>query len=399
MKRSDKAAIVFAGDRTGQWWVVHTAKPRFAARLLSAEEFSAAPEFASWVPHGISPDVPVHFAQGADVLVITDFIDRIDLNESDSPQKAILTEAMIEALHRCQEAVTHLSRRDTAFAPLRESAEQFLVGWTAQARGANTLELQHITGAKVRVQITDDGGCDAVLENLPPADARYGWAEELLQDRLERVAGERGLLMRMGEQWLVSDERTELTDGEFVRVMSRERGRLRWGVSERPINHTDHVTYAALLLADSEGSHCEVFPTLVELDDTSELLRESTEFTTEDAAAITQLLPAYGLASSVNLLASFRFACFVEDLDGTPRTHELPELDVFPCEIELATGGELYAAVAFSRAANGRHRAVIAPHAPASTVVDSAALLPFECVQLLREQFHLPRYFRAPPAG
>jgi hypothetical protein len=394
MKRSEKAAIVFAGDQPGHWWVVHTSRPRFAALLLSAEEFSADARFAALVPHGITPDVPVHFAQGADVLVITDFIDRVDLTESDSPQKAILSEAMIEALHRCQEAVTRLSRRDSAFAPLRERAEQFLVGWTAQARAADTLELRHVTGARVRVLTTDDGECDAELEALPPVNARFGWAEELLRDRLERVAGERGLLLRMGEQWLVSDERSELTDAEFMRVRKREPGRLRWGVSERPTPNGDRLAYAALLLANVEGSHSEVFPTEVELNGNSSLLNAGEPFSEADGEAIAQLLPGYGLASAVNLLAAHRFACFVEELDGTPCAHELPELSTFPCEIELATGGELYAAVVFARDERGQHRAVIAPHAPTPPVVDTAALLPFECVLLRREQFHLPRYLQ-----
>jgi|GEM_PF-4600806 len=393
MARSDQAAWVFAGDAPGVWWVVHAQPPRFAARLLSAEEFAAEPRFAAFVPHGINVPVPVHFSLGADVLVVTDFLDPVELDETASPQKAILTPLMIEALHACQEAIDHVAARDPAFAPLAERAEQFLVGWQVQKVDPLTFDLQHASGAWVRARLDGDGGCETELRMMPREAARQGWSETLLRERLERVAGERALLI--GDDWwkLDADAGSALAVDVFSVLARQDRRRLSWvAVSLETVPGEAPVRYAALHVGGPIPLTCR---TEVEIDGKSPLMKGPVAFSADDAEAVLALLPAYGFTAAVNLLAAFHFAWFHEDIVDVPGKRREAPLPRVPCEVELVTGGELYAAVAFAAAdARGMFRLVVAPHAPSSPDlgIDPAALLPFECAQLRREQFHVPAY-------
>lgn len=394
MERSEPAAWVFAGDSPGQWWIVHARPPRFAARLLSAEEFSADSRLARWVPHGINVAVPVHFNLGADVLVVTEFLDPLVLDESDSPPSAILTDAMIEALHACQRAISEIAAGDPQFAPLADRAEQFLVGWSL-SRSAEGWLAVHRSGARVLARVDAAGDCEAVLQQMPDAALHAGWDAELLRQRLERVAGERVLLVDGGWDLLRAVDGAEIGADAFHVLAEQDRRRLSWSLCpvqlpgrEGPIN------YVALRIS---GPSAVLVPTAVEVDARSPLHLGNRPLSEDDAAAIQRLRAGYGLSTALGLVAARHFGWFeepAEDLGDRRRALAIAE---FPCEVEAISGGELYAAVIFEPAdARGLFRLVIVPHAPVpSNGRDPAALLPFEGMVCRREQFHVPRYLRA----
>jgi len=390
MTRSSGSALVFAGDVPGSWWVVHAAPPRFAGRLLSADEFDADPRHAALVAHGIDAPIPVHFNLGSDVLVITDFIDPVSIGEGDSPQQVILSQAMLDALHRCSRAIVRIARTDPSFAPLAERAEQFLVGWRVSGSDDGEIDLLHAGGAQVRVRREADDLYNAELVQPPADDALYGWHPALLHDRLQRVAGERAMvLLAHGCEHLDGADGDRLDLDAFEAAARSVSGTLYWAARRH-----DGVCYVALQLRDGDAQRD--FRLGVEIDATSPLVAQPQRVPDGDAEAILSLLPMYGLHGAVNLVAAHRHAWFENQVE--PATGDVdgePALPFFPCEVELLAEGGFYAAIAFGppdRA--GLYRLVIAPHAPGTPVGngDTSLLLPFECVQVDRQHFHLPAY-------
>lgn len=396
MERARLAAWVVAGDAPGVWWLLHREPPRFAARLLSAEEFAVAPQLAALVPHGINVPVPVHFHLGADVLVITDFIDPVRLAETDSPQQAILTGPMIEALHACQAAISQLAAVDPDFAPLAERAEQFLVDWRLVRPDGGALQLwQHGSGATVRVRRLDNGDVDATLLDLPPPALRYGWPTDLLRQRLERVAGERALHVDAGWTALRDETGEPLGIDAFRALAGLERRRLSWVTAERRREGGGPALgYAALRLADG---HTRRFTTGVEIDSRSPLHLGARPLSEADVEAVLALLPGYGLAIALDLVAAFHFSWYEDAVEERVDPRRAPPLPRYPCEVEVVREGGVYPAIAFAPSdALGRYRLVIAPHGAPGSLRDSAALLPYDCLRLRRSQFHLPRHLESP---
>jgi len=391
MKHAEQAAWVFAGDAPGVWWVIHARAPRFAARLLSAEEFAADPRLASRVPHGLNVPVPVHFNLGADVLVVTDFLDPVQLDESVSPQQAILTGAMIEALHACQAAISRVAAQDREFAPLAHHAEQFLVGWKVARTAAGGHDLSHASGAWVHASVAASGECEATLRLPPREDRRFGWEPDLLRDRLERVAGERAQMIDAGWETLPAEGGSVLSADTFAVLARQDRRRLSWVKATRPVASRDEpLDYAALRISGPVALTC---PTAIELDARCGLHLGARPFTAEDAESILALMPAYGLSIAVNLRAAFHFAWYDDSGDEGGDRHRAPPLPGYPCEVEVVTGGNLVPAVVFAPAnPRGRFRLIVAPHAPGVPGGDTAAVMPYDCLSLRRQQFHLPRY-------
>lgn len=391
MSRSVRPAWVFAGDAPGQWWVVHSQAPRFAARLLSAEEFASEPRYAAWVPHGINLPLPVHFNLGADVLVITDFIDPVRIEGQTSPQSVILTDAMIEALHACQQAIDDIALAQPDFAPLAERSEQFLVGWQLQAAGQRHWLAEHASGARVELRFDEHGDCEASLQQLPPPGRRGGWSEALLRERLERVAGERGLCIDAGWSRLQALDGSTLGDDVLAVLLRQDRRALSWVACEQVDAGGQGIAYVGLRVS---GPVARVFPTRVEIDARSPLHLGGRPLDEGDAEAILGLRAGYGLANALSLVAARHFGWFEEPIDDSGDRQRGAALPRLPCEVELVNGGELYAALVFDPAnARGLYRLVIAPHAPVPTATsDPATLMPFEGLVCRREQFHLPAY-------
>lgn len=395
MNRSERAAWVFAGDAPGVWWVVHAQSPRFAARLLSAEEFAGEPRYASLLPHGLNVPLPVHFNLGADVLVVTDFLDPVELDESDSPQQAILTGPMIEAMHACQQAIAEVAAGDPTFAPLADRAEQFLVGWRLQRQSDGSIDLQHASGAWVRAEFDADGDCETTLRIGPRDDSVAGWEPEVLRERLERVAGERALGVDGGWARMDAEGAGSLAVDVFSVLARQDRRRLSWVVCSRGGDaEAPRLSYVALRISGPVPMVC---PTAVEIDARSPLHLGARPLSEPDVDGILALLPGYGLSAAVSMCAAHHFAWFEEALEDAGDRRRAAPLPNYPCEVEVVHGGSLLAAAIFAPAdARGLFRLVVAPHAPANAG-DTAALLPFECLILRREQFHLPRYFLSPP--
>jgi hypothetical protein len=387
MTRSSAAALVFAGDSPGSWWVVHAGRPRFAARLLSREDFNAEPRYAALLPHGLSEPLPVHFTLGADVLVVTDFIDPVTLAEGVSPQQAILSDEMLDALHACSRAIIRIARRDPEFARLAERAEQFLVGWQVNGRDDDQLDLLHATGAQVQVTRDADGDCRIELLQAPGEDACHGWAPALLHDRLRRIGGERGCwLLEHGTERLPAADGGALSLDDFAEAARQTPPSLFW----RAVN-ADGVCYAALECRHAGPTTlCRL---AVEIDGGSALAGAPQLLAAGDGEAILELVPSYGLEGAVTLLAAWRHAWYENAIDAQPAADAATDpLPYYPCEVELLAEGECYPAIAFGPpAASGRHRLVIAPHG-AAPGNDSSLLLAYECVEADRRQFHLPRY-------
>ncbi|MBD8527849.1 hypothetical protein [Pseudomarimonas arenosa] len=392
MNAIDQAAWVFAGDSPGSWWLVHTRAPRFAARLLSTEEFAAHPRLSAWVPHGLSSPTPIHFTLGADVLVITDFLDPVVLEEGVSPQKAILTDAMIEALDACQKAIAQVAV-SAEFAPLAEHAEQFLVGWRRRAAANDAWEWLHPSGARVETRIDADGDCEAELQH-PPGEAQLaGWDPLLLRERLERVAGERAMCVNGGWEALHSLGGSELHHDVFQVIAEQQRRHLHWVAIRQTLDDGNEIGCVALQVKGPLPLTC---PTPVEIDATSPLLLGDRPLSDADVEAILELQHAYGLSSAVGLVASHHFGWLEENADSKVRRQRAAPLPRYPCEVEVVNQGVLSAAVILAPPdTRGRFRVVIAPHAQAaSRPGDSGAVLPFEGMLLRREQFHLPAYLQ-----
>jgi hypothetical protein len=390
MARSGSATLVFAGDQPGSWWLVHGSRPRFAGRLLSIEAFNAEPRYAAILPHGLSAAIPVHFKLGSDVLVVTDFIDPVTVAEGDSPQKAILSQPMLDALHDCSQAIIRIAAGDPTFATLAERAEQFLVGWRLSGASDDALDLLHASGAQVRVQHDADGGFSAALLQPPAEHAYYGWAPELLHDRLQRIAGERALLLLAnGCDRLPAEDGSVLDLDRFTAAGRAWPHALHWTHGE-----TDGVCYAVLQCDDPRAAlRCRLE---VEIEPGSALTTAAQPLTPRDVEAILSLVPMYGLHGAVNLLAAHRFAWFEDSIDAALAADDETESPAgFPCEVELLIEGESHAAVTFAPAdSQGRYRLVIAPQGPPHPAAepDSSVLLPFECVNVDRRRFHLPAY-------
>lgn len=398
MDRPHQAVIVFAGDEPGSWWLVHTTAPRFAGRVLTSEEFESEPGYGAVRPHGIDVDMPIHFTLGADVLVVTDFIDPIQVSETASPQTAILTPALIDALHACRRAIERLARRDPAFAPLAAQAEQFLVGWRV-VDGADAFELRHASGARVKVTGADGTDPQAEILELPTRADGYGWAPELLHERLGRVARQRARL-RTADGWetMRNDHGHTLTLTQLYRLLREKPDSLHWiGEADASVASTEPGRYVALQVGADGSQPPQLFRCEVEIDAASPLLRAPQSLTVPDIEALRALLPAWGLEGAVSLVAAHRFGWFEDDAPAAaamlPAATHAP-LPHYPCEVELRIDGQLLAAVAFAPAdAQGRHRLAIAPHAPAAGEhVDPSIPLPFECVHVDRRHFHLPAY-------
>src|SRR5690606_22273683 len=73
--------------------------------------------------------------------------------------------------------------------------EQFLVGWRLSGSGDDEVDLLHASGAQVRVRREADDLYNAELVQPPADDALYGWNPALLHDRLQRIAGERAMVL------------------------------------------------------------------------------------------------------------------------------------------------------------------------------------------------------------
>jgi hypothetical protein len=387
MARSSGPALVFAGDAPGSWWVVHCGRPRFAARVLGLDEFNADPRWAAILPHGLSAPIPVHFNLGSDVLVVTDFIDPVAVDEGESPQTAILSQPMLDALASCGRAIARIARRDPEFAALADRAEQFLVGWRLAVADGDALELAHACGARVRVEHDADGGFSAELAQAPDEQSRYGWAQEPLHERLQRVAGERALLLLThGHDRLPAEDGSVLSLDAFKDSCHAQPPRLHWTCCE-----AGEVCYVALQVDD--GPHSRRCRLEVEIEPGSTLTTQRQPLAERDADAILALVPMYGLHGAVNLLAAHRYAWFEDSIDASLSDgDEADSPRCFPCEVELMIEGETHAAVAFAPAdSSGRYRLVIAPP-PRAAEGDSSVLLPFECVHVDRRHFHLPVY-------
>lgn len=391
MNAIDQAAWVFAGDAPGSWWLVHTKTPRFAARLLSTEEFASQPRLAAWVPHGLSSPTPIHFTLGADVLVITDFLDPVVLEEGVSPQKAILTDAMIAALDACQKAIAQVAVQ-AEFAPLAEHAEQFLVGWRGRPV-AGGWEWRHTTGACVTTRIDADGDCEAELTQPPLHDMLAGWDPSLLRERLERVAGERAMCVNASWDSLAAQGGSELHRDVFHVIAEQQRRHMHWVAVRQPLQDGNDIGVVALQI---KGPLPLVCPTAVEIDASSPLHLGDRPLSDTDIETILKLQDAYGLSAAVSLVASHHFGWLEENSDKKVRRQRAAALPHYPCEVEVVNQGVLSAGVIIAPPdARGQFRVLIAPHAPAAhRPGDSGALLPFEGLQLRREQFHLPAYLR-----
>ena len=389
MNTTDQAAWVFAGDAPGSWWLVHTKTPRFAARLLSTEEFASQPRLAAWVPHGLSCPTPIHFTLGTDVLVITDFLDPVVLDEGVSPQKAILTDAMIEALDACQKAIARIAV-SAAFAPLAEHAEQFLVDWRGEP-GGDCWHWQHVSGARVETRIDASGDCEAELLQAPAEDMSAGWDPVLLGERLERVAGERAMCVDPGWEALLAQGGSQLHRDVFQVIAEQQRRQLYWVAIRQPLDSGDEISRVALQIKGPLPLTC---PTAVEIDAGSPLQLGDRPLSDDDVEAILKLQHGYGLSAAVSLVAGHHFGWIEHNGDDKVRRQRAAPLPHYPCEVEVINQGVLSAGVIIAPPdARGRFRVIIAPHAPsAHRPADSGAMLPFEGLLLRREQFHLPRW-------
>ncbi len=383
MTHSSGSALVFAGDEPGSWWVVHCRHPRFAGRLLQADQFNAEPRYAAVLPHGMDVAVPVHFNLGSDVLVITDFIDPVTLGAGESPPQVVLSQPMLEALDACSAAIARIARCDSRFAPLSAQAEQFLVGWRIAGSGDDELDLLHAGGAQVRIR-REGGGCSAELIQPPAADALFGWAPTLLHERLQRVAGERAMrLFASGWDRLADDNGATITLDAVARA---DRGELRWSH-----DRSDGVPYVAFELASETGRQRRRLA--VELEQDVPLTHADRPLDRSDVEVILSLVPSYGLHDAIALVAAQRFGWVENFVERGADADDQPALPYFPCEVELRVDGECLPAVVFEPPGrDGLYRLIVAPHAAPATGPDAAALLPFECVQLERRHFHLPAY-------
>jgi hypothetical protein len=239
-----------------------------------------------------------------------------------------------------------------------------------------------------------EGEVEATLLDLPPPALRHGWPAELLRQRLERVAGEHALRVDAG--WCALHDDAGGAPARPGRGSRRRRGcrRLSWVCVERPRKHGGPpLSYVALRLADA---HPRCFPTAVEVDARSPLHLGARPLSEADVEAVFALVPGYGLAGALDLVAAFHFSWYEEAVEERADPRRAPPLPRYPCEVEVLREGGVYPAIAFAPPdALGRYRLVIAPHGLPGALRDSAALLPFDCLRLRRPQFHLPRYASA----